>query len=96
MTESHAEHYEYMLKKQQRTLSLWDSIMHRSVSWSDFPNSEKPVTVESDTDFSQQTKSTEDKSTTDKNVKFKKIIEDPNKPVKKIGKWFPNRRIQDG
>ena len=46
MTETQAEHFEYMLKKQQKTLSLWEGIMHRSVSWSDFPHSEKPVTVE--------------------------------------------------
>ncbi len=95
MTETQAEHFEYMLKKQQKTLSLWEGIMHRSVSWSDFPHSEKPVTVETDSDSSQQTESTEDKSTTDKNVKLKKVIKDPNKPLKKNEKWFPFGRNHD-
>lgn len=85
------EHLEYILKKEQRTLSLWDVIMHRSATWSDFSDSEKPMTVKTDSSSSQQTKSTEDESTTNKNIKFK----NPVKPAKKNEKWFPGGRIQD-
>jgi len=85
------EHLEYILKKEQRTLSLWDDIMHRSVTWSDFPDSEKPMTIVADSKSDKQTKSTKDKSTTDKNVKFKI----PVKTSHKENKWFPFRRVQD-
>ncbi len=85
------EHLDYILKKEQRTLSLWDVIMHRSATWSDF-QSKKSVTVVTDSNSDQQTKSTKDKSTTDKNVEFKI----PVKKLHKENKWFPNKRVQDG
>jgi len=85
------EHLEYILKKEKRTLSLWDEIMHRTVTWSDFPYSEKPVTIVTDSDSDQQTKSTKDKSTTDKNIEFKIKV----KKSHKENKWFPFRRVQD-
>ena len=89
----YTDHLDYMLKKQEKTLSLWDSVMLRGStgSWSDF---EKSVTVESDTDSSQQAESTEDKSTTDQNVHFKSPIKKPSYKMKKQRR-FPKRRIDD-
>lgn len=85
------EHLEYMDRKQNKTISIWNQIMLRTGSWSDF---EKPVTVESDTDSSQQAESTEDKSTTDQNVHFKSPIKQPSYKTKKQRR-FPKRRIDD-
>ncbi len=86
------EHLDYILKKERKTLSLWDVIMHRSATWSDFSDFEKPVTIVTDSESDKQTKSTKDKSTTDKNIQFKR----PVKKTHKENKWFPNKRVQDG
>ena len=87
MTEE--DHLTYMLRKRDKTISHWNTIMQRNGSFVDF---EKPFPIESDTESSQDAKTSKDESATNQNVLSKKKIKKKFKQSKKE-KRFPKGRL---
>jgi len=79
------DHLEYILKKEKKTLSNWELIMFHSASFGDF---EKPLTVETNTEPSQESKTSKNESATNQNVLNKKKVKQSKKE-----KRFPKGRL---
>jgi len=83
---SEEEHKTYMLKKQKKTISSWEKVMLIGNGlFSDFDE----FPIESNTNSSQKTKATPDKSTTNQNIKTKKPIKNS-----KRNRRFPLGRVE--
>lgn len=70
MSGQEEDHLKYILRKQNKTLSNWDSVMLGKGLFSDFDK----LAIKSNTNSSQKTKATPNKSTTDQNIKNKKKV----------------------
>jgi len=82
---SEEDHQTYMLRKQKKTLSNWDNAMLGHGLFSDFDE----FAIKSNTNSSQKTKATPDKSTTNQNIKKKKPIKNS-----KRNRRFPLGRVE--
>jgi len=74
LTESKVDHIRKLFEKSNRSRRNWDKFMMLNGLFSDF-ESEKSVSVKSNSDSSQPTKQAPDKDTTAIHVKFKQFFE---------------------
>jgi len=83
--EEEENHLSYILRKQKKTLSNWDKVMLHQGLFSDFNES----TIKSNTNSSQKTKATPDKSTANQNIKNKNKVYNS-----KRSRRFPIGRVE--